>query len=109
MQRMSATQLAQLLLEQTNPESKPFLLDVREPWEFEICNITASHNIPMGQIPAQLNDISDQLTTVVICHHGVRSMQVINYLSQQGFNNLINLDGGIDAWARQIDLDMAVY
>ena len=104
MRRFSATQLAQSLA-----ENNLILIDVREPWEFEICSINGSYNIPMGQIPTQLDKISEDKETVIICHHGVRSMQVINYLEQQGFESLINLDGGVDAWARQIDLDMAVY
>ena len=101
---MSASELAAHL--QT---SVPLLLDVREPWEFDICQIDGSVNMPMGQVPQQLEDLQQADEIVVICHHGVRSLQVIQFLRQQGLDNLINLDGGVDAWARTIDVDMPVY
>ena len=87
----------------------PRLLDVREPWEFEICHIPGSINIPMGQIPQRIDELVDDVDTVVICHHGVRSRQVIQFLEQQDVGSLINLDGGVDAWARAVDPDMPVY
>lgn len=104
MRRMNAPELAQYL-----KTAQPTLLDVREPWEFDICQIEQSINIPMGQIPQRQSELDMDRETVVICHHGVRSLQVIQYLQQFDFTALINLDGGVDAWARQIDRDMAVY
>ncbi|MFT5506500.1 MAG: rhodanese-related sulfurtransferase [Gammaproteobacteria bacterium] len=104
MRRINVSELAELV-----KSDIPELLDVREPWEFDICQIEGSINLPMGQIPGGIEQIDRSKETVVICHHGVRSLQVIQYLSQQGFTNLINLDGGIDAWARQLDINMAVY
>ena len=104
MRRMSASELETHL-----QSAEPLLLDVREPWEFEICHIDGSVNLPMGQIPARLDELRDAEETVVICHHGVRSMQVIQFLAQQSFDNLVNLDGGVDAWARSVDPDMPVY
>ena len=107
MHRISAIELAEKL-----EQEDPLLLDVREPWEFEICHIEGSINIPMGQIPGRMEQIRDLQTadeTVVICHHGIRSQQVINYLQQQSQTVLINLDGGVDAWARSVDPDMPVY
>ena len=104
MRRMDAPQLAEYL-----KNSMPLLLDVREPWEFDICHLPGSINIPMGQISQQLNQITPSDECVVLCHYGVRSMQVIQYLRQQNMEHLINLDGGIDAWARQVDPDMALY
>jgi rhodanese-related sulfurtransferase len=101
---MNAPELAQYL-----DTAQPTLLDVREPWEFDICQIEQSINIPMSQIPQRQNELDTDRETVVICHHGVRSLQVIQYLQQFDFIDLINLDGGVDAWARQIDRDMAVY
>lgn len=89
--------------------STPLLIDVREPWEFDICHIDQSISIPMSQIPTQIQQMDDANEIVVICHHGVRSRQVIQYLQRQSTGNLINLEGGIDAWARQIEPDMAVY
>lgn len=89
--------------------STPLLIDVREPWEFDTCHIDQSISIPMSQIPTQLQQMDNANEIVVICHHGVRSRQVIQYLQRQSTGNLINLEGGIDAWARQIEPDMAVY
>lgn len=101
---MSAPELAAHL--QT---ANPLLLDVREPWEFDICHIEGSVNVPMGQVMHALDDIDDADETIVICHHGIRSQRVIYYLQQHSIENLVNLDGGVDAWARQVDRDMPVY
>lgn len=101
---MDAVQLAKYL-----QQNEPLLVDVREPWEFEICHINGSVNIPMGQIPRQLDLFRRSNQTVVICHHGVRSLRMIQYLQQQAIDNLVNLDGGVDAWARQVDSDMPLY
>ena len=104
MRRIDAAQLAVQLEHET-----PMLLDVREPWEFEICHIDGSVNIPMGQVSRQLEQLQTASEIVVICHHGIRSQQVIIFLQQQSVATLVNLDGGVDAWARTIDLDMPVY
>ena len=101
---LSAPELAAYLL-----QSSPLLLDVREPWEFDVCHIDNSINIPMGQIPARLQELPADGEVVVICHHGVRSQQVIQFLQPQTSLELINLDGGVDAWARNVDRDMSVY
>ncbi len=104
MQRLSARQLAELL-----QSSSPYLLDVREPWEFDICSIEGSINIPMSQIMMRAEEILENDEIVVICHHGIRSLQVASFLSSRSEATLINLDGGVDAWARDIDTAMAVY
>lgn len=104
MRKMSAQQLAAHL--ETNT---PLLVDVREPWEFEICHIEGSINIPMNQIAQHKEQIQQADETVLICHHGIRSQQVIQYLQQQSMDKLINLEGGVDAWARDVDPDMPLY
>jgi rhodanese-related sulfurtransferase len=92
------------------PEAdRPHLLDVREPWEFELARLNRAENLPMGQIPAALEDIDKTRSTVVICHHGVRSLQVVAFLQHHGFTNLHNLSGGIDAWSREIDPSVPLY
>ena len=106
MREFSATELQSYL--QSAP-AKPLLLDVREPWEFEVCHIDGSINIPMGQIPQQVGQLQNTDEIVVICHHGIRSQNVIRFLQQQSVNGLVNLDGGVDAWAREVDLDMPLY
>jgi rhodanese-related sulfurtransferase len=88
---------------------RPLLLDVREPWEHGICHIEGSQLVPMGQIPAALGQLDPNRETVVICHHGIRSRQVAMYLEYQGFANVINLAGGVAAWARDVDHAMATY
>ncbi len=88
---------------------KPLLLDVREPWEFDICHIENSQLIPMGQIPSQLETLDKNQEIVVICHHGIRSKQVAMYMEHFGFEAVINLSGGVDAWAQEVDLNMAKY
>ncbi len=88
---------------------RPLLLDVREPWEWELTHIDGSQHLPMGQIPTQFEDLDKSHPTVVICHHGVRSLQVVAFLQRLGFGNLHNLQGGIDAWARSVDPAVLVY
>ena len=85
------------------------MIDVREPWEYELCRIEGSHHIPMAKIPANKDKLELNVETIVICHHGVRSFQVANYLEQSGFSRVCNLEGGIDAWARELDSDMPQY
>jgi rhodanese-related sulfurtransferase len=101
---MSAPELAAHL-----QQASPLLLDVRETWEFDICHIAGSNNLPMGQIPQRVEELADSAEIVVICHHGVRSQQVIRFLQGQMNASLINLDGGVDAWAREVERDMPLY
>tara|TARA_B100001245_G_C22496648_1_gene251940 strand:- start:189 stop:506 length:318 start_codon:yes stop_codon:yes gene_type:complete len=88
---------------------KPILLDVREPWEFSICKIEGSVNISMSEPEKLINELNANDEIIAICHHGMRSFQVCNYLENNGFNKVLNLDGGIDSWAKTIDTDMAQY
>ena len=86
------------------------LLDVREPWEYEAAHIAGSKHIPMGDIPARFNqELDPEKHIVVVCHHGVRSMNVTVWLRQQGFENVQSLRGGIDGWSREIDPSVPLY
>ena len=87
----------------------PVLLDVREAWEFELCHIEGARWIPMGEIPARACEMDLSQEIVVICHHGVRSAQVVCFLENQGFEHVINLAGGMAGWAAQVDPSMAQY
>jgi rhodanese-related sulfurtransferase len=87
----------------------PLLLDVREPWEFDICHLTGARLIPMRGIPAALDQLDRQQEMVVICHHGIRSRQVALFLQYQGFEKVINMQGGMAAWSRDVDPDMPAY
>ena len=104
MREFSADELKQHLESQS-----PFLLDVRQPWEYDVCRLENSTLIPMGQIPAHVNELDKDRETVVICHHGIRSRQVARYLEQAGFSNVINLKGGVNAWAKLVNAEMATY
>ena len=87
----------------------PFLLDVREPWEYGICRIDGSHLIPMRNVPDSLQELDPARGIVVICHHGIRSRQVALFLEHQGFTSIINMEGGVAAWAREVDPAMPTY
>jgi rhodanese-related sulfurtransferase len=100
---------ARELSERLQGSDKPFVLDVREPWELQVCALADSVNIPMGQIPARSAELSKDREIVVLCHHGVRSQHVALFLQRQGFSNLYNLKGGIAAWAREVDGNMPTY
>ena len=88
---------------------KPVVLDVREPWECNICALPGSTAIPMRDIPTRAAELPKDAEIVVLCHHGVRSQRVAHYLHSLGFGDLSNLVGGIDAWAREIDPNMSKY
>ena len=87
----------------------PVLLDVREGWEYETCHIQGSLLIPMSSIPARQEELDPEGAIVCICHHGARSMQVGAFLERAGFEQIVNLTGGIHAWAMQIDSSMPTY
>lgn len=84
-------------------------LDVREDSELAICRIEGALHIPMGQIPAQMEHLSKDTHIVVFCHHGMRSMHVIQFLESQGWQNVSNLAGGIHAWSLDVDAEVAQY
>ena len=86
-----------------------FLLDVREPYEVEICRIEGGAHIPMRQIPARLGELPRDRRLLVICHHGGRSRQVAGYLRDQGFAAVSNVQGGIAAWAERVDPALRRY
>jgi rhodanese-related sulfurtransferase len=106
------TQITPQLLQQWLSDSgrkPPVLLDVREPWEYQTCRIEGSTLAPMNTIPARAQELDPGTETVVICHHGARSFQVALFLERKGFSNLYNLQGGINAWADQVEPTMPRY
>ncbi len=100
---------AEELKKKLDTGEKPILLDVRESWEFSICKIKDSINISMSNPEKLINELNTDDEIVVICHHGMRSFQVCEFLEENGFKDVLNLDGGIDSWAKTIDKDMAQY
>ncbi len=85
------------------------IVDVREPHEHAICRIDGSRLVPMRQIPQQIDELDRETLTVVHCHHGPRSAQVVAFLRQQGFGRATNLGGGINAWSLRVDPDVPRY
>jgi rhodanese-related sulfurtransferase len=86
------------------------LLDVREPWEFETARIDGARLMPMGDIPSRAHqELDPEDAIIVVCHHGVRSMNVTAWLRQQGFEKAQSMRGGIDAWSRSVDPKVPVY
>jgi rhodanese-related sulfurtransferase len=85
------------------------LLDVREDVEVATCRIEGSRHIPMRQIPENLAELPRDRPMLVLCHHGGRSMRVTQFLRANGFGQAINVAGGIDAWAVQLDPAMTRY
>jgi len=89
---------------------KVLLLDVREPWEFETAHMDGAKLIPMGDMPSRAQrELEPEDHIVVVCHHGVRSMNVTAWLRQQGFEKAQSMRGGIDAWSRRVDGKVPVY
>lgn len=107
MQQISARQLADWLADEGR--DRPLLLDVRAPWEYELCHVAGSKHLPMHVVPARLGELRPDQDVVVICHHGGRSMQVAMFLERAGFSSVHNLMGGVEAWARDVDPTMARY
>jgi rhodanese-related sulfurtransferase len=86
------------------------LLDVREPWEYETAKISSAKLMPMGEVPSRAHqELDPEDHIVVVCHHGVRSMNVTAWLRQQGFEKAQSLRGGIDAWSRRVDGRVPLY
>jgi len=85
------------------------LLDVREPDELEISRLAEVIAIPMGEIPTRVAELDRDANIVVVCRSGGRSAQIVAYLQAAGFPNVRNLDGGMNAWATQIDPSLPVY
>jgi rhodanese-related sulfurtransferase len=104
--QMTPRQLQERLASGTDA---PVILDVREGWETRICALPNSLHIPMSQVPMRAGELARDAEIVVVCHHGVRSQRVAYFLQTLGHEKLINLAGGIDAWAKEIDPAMAKY
>lgn len=110
MQQISGHALADWLAAASrNERTPPVMVDVREPWELDICRIEGSVALPMAAVPPRLQELDPDAETVVICHHGVRSFQVALFLERNGFSSVLNLAGGIDAWSREVEPAMPKY
>lgn len=89
------------------------VLDCRETWELQTASIAASgfalKHIPMNDTPARMGELGIDSPIAVLCHHGMRSQRVAQYLVQNGFNNIANIEGGIEAWSRAVDASVPQY
>ena len=107
---MSIVQLTpQQVQDGLQKQPAPLLLDVREEDEVRLCALPGSLHIPMNLIPLRHNELPDDVPIIVYCHHGIRSLNVARYLAHVGFEHVANLQGGIDAWACQIDPSLPRY
>lgn len=108
---MDIVQLGPAELKAWMDEGRMFcLLDVRTDEETAVCSLPDAVHIPMNLIPLRQNELPDDgVPLVVYCHHGIRSLHTAMYLADAGFENLYNLQGGIDAWAAEIDGNMMRY
>ena len=88
---------------------KIVILDVREPWEYQISKIEGAVLIPLGQLEKGKEELDQEAEIVCQCHHGVRSFKAMKYLQASGFKNVKNMAGGIDAWSAQVDPKVPRY
>lgn len=93
--------------------ARPVLLDVREPWEVRTASVPAAEfdvvAIPMNEIPGRLAELPQDRPIACLCHHGARSLRVAMFLAQQGFADVANVAGGIDAWSQERDPGIPRY
>jgi rhodanese-related sulfurtransferase len=102
---IAPTELKQIL----DRGERILLIDVREPWEYNISNIAGSKLIPMGSVPANLQALDSEDPVVCYCHHGMRSLDVTVWLRAQGVENVRSLAGGIDRWSLEVDTKVPRY
>jgi rhodanese-related sulfurtransferase len=106
---MSFTITARELKDRLDKGDTIFLLDVREPWEYSMAKLEKSVLVPLGSLPHSLEQLDRSAEIVAYCHHGMRSADAVGFLHQQGFQNVKNLVGGIDAWSVQVDSSVPRY
>jgi len=85
------------------------LIDVREPWEVQTASVAGAKNIPMGDVASRQQELDPDKNILVMCHHGVRSLKVTNWLREHGYEKAQSVRGGIDAWSKKIDPKVPVY
>lgn len=96
-----------------NEEALPLVLDVREPWELQTASVRPDGfelmAMPMRSVPDRLAELDRDRPIACLCHHGMRSAQVVRFLTGNGFTQVVNIEGGIDAWSRERDPAVPVY
>ena len=99
----------QALKQKLDANESVFLLDVREPSEYDIVHLEGAHLIPLNTVPHNVESLPSDQEIVVYCHYGQRSLYATAYLQQNGFTAAKNLIGGIDQWAAEIDSTLPRY
>ncbi len=89
--------------------AKLLLVDVREPWEYDLCKLPGAKLIPLGTLPANLNTLLDADDVICYCHHGMRSLDAAVWLRQQGVERAKSMAGGIERWSSEIDPNVPRY
>lgn len=107
MRHLNPQELADWLADPAQP--RPLLLDVRQPWEYQTCRLPDATLVPLATLPQAVASLDPAQPVVCICHHGMRSMQAAAFLERQGFADVANLTGGIDAWSAQVDPGVPRY
>ena len=97
------------LADMRSTRKEHMVLDVREARELDICQLEGALHVPMAEIAARVDDLPTNQPLVVLCHHGARSQMVVDFLRDAGFDNAVNLEGGIEAWACEIDQSIRRY
>lgn len=112
MQQVSPAQFSEWILQAT-AQGLPLILDVRETWECQLASIAPAGCevliMPMQTVPERLHEFDKKRPIACLCHHGSRSMQVALFLEKHGFENITNINGGINAWSSQVDASVPVY
>lgn len=98
-------------------DATPLVLDVREPWEVSTASIQRLADapsfdvlfMPMQSIPQRLHELPQDRGIACLCHHGIRSQQVAAFLLNRGFENVVNISGGIEAWSQELDASVVSY
>ncbi len=103
--RLSPVQVKNIL----ESEAQIKLIDVRENWEYQIARLENAELVPLGEFIEFSKSLSPNEKIIIYCHRGVRSFNACNYLVQNGFKEVINLEGGIDAWSHEIDNSVPIY
>jgi adenylyltransferase/sulfurtransferase len=85
------------------------LVDVREPWEYNLCKIPGAKLIPLGTLPASVNALLDAEEVICYCHHGMRSLDAAVWLRQQGVESAKSMAGGIERWSAEVDPSVPRY
>jgi rhodanese-related sulfurtransferase len=97
------------LAERMKSEGNLHLIDVREPWEYEMASINGATLLPLSRFNEWIDQLTADQEIIVMCHHGIRSANVCQFLVRNGFQQVFNLEGGIDLWSKSVDATIPRY